>query len=178
MAVSRFHLDVEVGQGRIRLEEYLFDRFPILSRMYIRDAIRGEKCEVNGRVENKGKRIRTGDFVEIELDLDRQTAMIPEPMPLEIVFEDSSLIVVNKPAGILVHPTHRKKNGTLLNGLSFHLNRHTDNGSIRPGLVHRLDRETSGLIIVAKDLNTHRILSRQFQKKLVEKMYLALVEGV
>jgi 23S rRNA pseudouridine1911/1915/1917 synthase len=176
--MARFHLEVEVGPRRIRLEEYLFDHFPILSRMYIRDVIRGEKCEVNGRVENKGKRIRTGDFVEIELDLDRRTSMVPEDMPLEIVFEDASLIVVNKRAGIFVHPTHRQKNGTLLNGLSFHLNRGNENGSVRPGLVHRLDKETSGLIVVAKDLNAHRVLSRQFQKKLVEKRYLALVEGV
>src|SRR5215207_4585747 len=109
MAATRFQFGVEVGPGRIRLEEYLFERFPILSRMYIRDVIRNEKCEVNGRVENKGKRIRTGDFVEIELDLDRQTAMVPEAISLDIVFEDASLVVVNKPAGILVHPTHRQK---------------------------------------------------------------------
>src|SRR5688572_19768046 len=178
MTVTRFQLGVEVGPGRICLEEYLFDRFPILSRMYIRDVIRSEKCEVNGRIENKGKRIRTGDFVEIELDIDRQTAMLPKAMPLEIVFEDACLIVVNKPAGVLVHPTHRQKNGTLLNGLSYYLNRGNENDTVRPGLVHRLDKETSGLIVVAKDLNTHRILSRQFQKKLVEKRYLALVEGV
>ena len=176
--MTRFQIDVEVGPRRIRLEEYLFDYFSQLSRMYIRDVIRGEKCEVNGRIENKGKRIRTGDFVEIELDLDRQTAMVPEAIPLEIVFEDASLIVVNKAPGILVHPTHHQKNGTLLNGLSYHLNRGNENGSIRPGLVHRLDRETSGLIVAAKDLYTHRILSRQFQKKLIEKTYIALVEGV
>ncbi|MFL6467623.1 MAG: RluA family pseudouridine synthase, partial [Pyrinomonadaceae bacterium] len=121
---------------------------------------------------------RTGDFVEIELDLSRETAMRPEMIPLEIIFEDPDLIVVNKPSGVLVHPTHREKNGTLLNGLSFHFNHNPMSKVIRPGLVHRLDKDTSGLMVVAKNLKSHRILGRQFQRKLVEKKYLALVEGI
>ncbi|MFL6466541.1 MAG: pseudouridine synthase, partial [Pyrinomonadaceae bacterium] len=178
MTLSIVQLEVKAGIGRLRLEEYLFDHFPELSRMYIRDVIKSERCEVNGRIENKGKRVRTGDFVEIELDLSRETAMRPEMIPLEIVFEDQDLIVVNKPSGVLVHPTHREKNGTLLNGLSFHFNHDPMSKVIRPGLVHRLDKDTSGLMVVAKNLKSHRILARQFQRKLVEKKYLALVEGI
>lgn len=178
MSVSQIKFNVDTGPRRVRLEEYLFDRFPNLSRMYIRDVIRSEKCEINGRVENKGKRVRSGDFVEIELEIDRETAMRAEAIPLEIVYEDDELIAINKRGGMLVHPTHRQKNGTLLNALSFYLNLNVENGTVRPGLVHRLDRDTSGLLVVAKNLRSHRILSQQFQKKTVTKIYLALVEGV
>jgi 23S rRNA pseudouridine1911/1915/1917 synthase len=144
--------------------------------MYIRRAIREGKCEVNGRIENKGTRVRTGDFVEVELDLGRETAMRPEYIPLDVLHEDADLIAVNKPGGMLVHPTHRDKNGTLLNALSFHLNNGV--GVVRPGLVHRLDRETSGIILIAKNVRAHRALAGQFQRKTVRKSYLALVKGV
>lgn len=182
--------------------------------MYLREIVRDGKCEVNGRHENIGTRVRGGDFVEIKLDPARETAMRSENIPLEIVFEDEHLIVVNKPSGMLVHPTHREKNGTLLNALSFYLNaehsiadrglrtadfessalldsaassglddtkseiRNPRSAIIRPGLVHRLDKQTSGLIVIAKSVAIHRKLARQFQRKLVEKKYVALVGGV
>ena len=174
--LSRF----QVGENktRIRLEDLLFDRFPDLSRMYLRDVIKAGNCQVNGRVENKGKRVSSGDFIEIELDRERETAMRPEELPVDIVFEDKDLAVVNKPSGMLVHPTHWQKNGTLLNALSFHFNREKQNGVIRPGLVHRLDSETSGLIVIAKNLRSHRLLARQFERRTVTKRYLALVDGI
>src|SRR5688572_10215684 len=190
--------------------------------MYLRRIVREEKCEVNGRLENVGYRLRGGDFLEVELDLTRENSMRPEDIPLDIVFEDEHLVVVNKPAGMLVHPTNRDKNGTLLNALVFYLNKEnaeceTRNDSnaecgtrnaefdgttfrdgrrnsigdqsnsafriphsefIRPGLVHRLDKQTSGLIVIAKSVNVHRKLARLFQRKYVEKKYLALVDGV
>ncbi len=223
--VSRIEIKVPDGLSRTRLEEFLFDQFPGLSRMYLRTIVRDEKCEVNGRCENVGFRVRGGDFLEIALDPTRETSMRPENVPLDIVFEDEHLVVVNKPAGMLVHPTNRDKNGTLLNALAFHLNAecgvriaescprtvesHSDlesgespnsatrtpqsafedsairtphsaiEGSafIRPGLVHRLDKQTSGLIVIAKSVRIHRSLARQFQRKFVEKTYLALVDG-
>jgi 23S rRNA pseudouridine1911/1915/1917 synthase len=118
--------------------------------------------------------------------------MRPENIPLDIVFEDEHLVVVNKPAGMLVHPTNRDKNGTLLNALVYHLNiSNAEDGTrsafgpirgphspfTRPGLVHRLDKQTSGLIVIAKSVRVHRSLARQFQRKYVEKKYLALVDG-
>ena len=215
--MERQELIVNPNERNTRLEDFLFDRYPNLSRMYLREIVRDGGCEVNGIVENIGRRLRGGDFIEIHLDPSRQTAMRPEKIPLDILFEDSHLIVVNKRAGMLVHPTHRDKNGTLLNALAYHLNSEQgmrnaefemETGSVtnydlnetarsgptssvphpalldvrstyvRPGLVHRLDKETSGLIVVAKSVAVHRKLARQFQKKLVEKRYLALVEGV
>ena len=145
--------------------------------MYLREIVRGEKCEVNGRNENIGYRLRPGDLIEIWLDETRGTAMIAEDLPLDVIFEDADLIVVDKPSGMLVHPSHREKRGTLLNALTHHLNR---NGGIhvRPGLVHRLDKETSGVIVVAKNARAHRLMARHFLRKKIEKRYLAVVEGL
>jgi 23S rRNA pseudouridine1911/1915/1917 synthase len=166
-----------IGVTRVRLEEFLFQHFPNLSRMYIRDVIKAGNCEVNGRIENKGKRVSSGDFIEIEIDAERINSMRPQKLPLEIVFEDADLIVINKAPGMLVHPTHPEKSGTLLNAISFHLNNNSSNGHVRPGLIHRLDKETSGLMIIAKNVRAHRIIARQFQRKTVEKTYVALVNG-
>ena len=178
--------EVEPGLGRIRLDEYLFARLGNLSRMYLRELVKTDQVQVNGEFANVGIRLRANDFVEVEADLSRGTAMRPENVPLEIVYEDEALIVVDKPAGMLVHPTHRDKNGTLLNALTFHLNKEDppeiqgDNCKprIRPGLIHRLDRETSGLIVVAKTLTAHRRMAREFMKKRIEKRYVARVEGL
>ena len=177
--MTRFEFQVEENCARARLEDYLCEKFPNLSKMYLRELIKNEKCEVNGVAENRGRRLRSGDFVEIEADTTRETAMKPEAIPLEIVFEDEEILVVNKPAGMLVHPSHREKTGTLLNALAYHLNSANENSAfVRPGLIHRLDKQTSGLMVVAKQARAHRILAAHFQKKRVEKKYLALVEGV
>ncbi len=163
--------------------------------MYLRDLVKQASCEVNGRHENIGYRLKPNDFIEIRVDHTRGTAMRAENIPLDVVFEDDDLIVVNKPAGMLVHPSHRENTGTLLNALVFWLNRefstqrHEDaqtqsgveNGGssvVRPGLVHRLDKQTSGLVVVAKNPRAHRILCNHWMKKRVEKRYLALVEGI
>ncbi|HYJ90742.1 MAG TPA: RluA family pseudouridine synthase, partial [Pyrinomonadaceae bacterium] len=178
-------------------------RLDNLSRMYLRELVKTNQVQLNGEYTNVGVRLRSNDFIEIEADMSRGTSMQPENIPLDVVYEDDAIIVVNKPAGMLVHPTHRDKNGTLLNALVYYLNskagrlqisgtnreppRHAKNAChpsfvrrgafVRPGLVHRLDRETSGLIVVAKTLDSHRRLAREFMKKRVRKMYLALVEG-
>jgi 23S rRNA pseudouridine1911/1915/1917 synthase len=179
----------------MRLDDLLFDHFGGLSKMYLRELVKNGLCEVNGRHENTGYRLRPNDLVEIVADMSRETAMRPEDVALDVVYEDEELIVVNKPAGMLVHPTHRDKSGTLLNALSFYLNAerglrnaefgpansplHTPQSAIiRPGLVHRLDKQTSGLMVVAKTTRAHRVLCGHFMKKRVEKRYLALVEGV
>ena len=169
---------VEPAERRFRLEDLLCQRFPALSKMYLREVVKHGSCEVNGRHENIGYRLSPNDLVEIEVDLTRQHSMLPQELPIEIVYEDEDLAVADKPAGMLVHPSHREKNGTLLNALTFHFNRDAGERLIRPGLVHRLDKNTSGLIVVAKNQRAHRILCRHFQRKLVEKRYLAIVHGV
>ncbi len=164
--------------------------------MYLRGVFKAGDCEVNGYPANSGVKIKTNDFVEITVDLERETAMRPEAVPLAIVYEEAEFLIVNKPPEMLVHPTHRDKNGTLLNALSYYLNSETlkersDSKSenrpvnqnlksiiVRPGLVHRLDKKTSGLLLIAKTARAHRVLSEHFQRKTVEKKYLALVEGI
>lgn len=175
--MERLSFEVGSWHNRVRLDDFLFERIPALSRMYLRELIKTQRCEVNGAFENAGHKLRPNDFVEIEVDLSRGTAMRPEQIPLDIVFEDASIAIVNKPAGMLVHPTHRDKNGTLLNALAYYLNRRGSGPPVRAGLVHRLDKQTSGLMVIAKTVGVHRVLADHFKRKLVEKRYLALIEG-
>lgn len=175
---ERLELLAERGEHKKRLDDFLFDRLTDLSRMYIREIVCSGDCEVNGRFENVGYRLRVNDFVEISVDRTRGAAMCPQKIELDIIFEDAHLIVVNKPPGMLVHPTHRDRSGTLLNGLTFYLNPPEKNARfIRPGLVHRLDKQTSGLIVAAKTAQAHRVLSDHFKRRLVKKLYTTLVDG-
>ena len=149
--------------------------------MFLADLIRQNQCFVNGETQPGGYHLKTGDAVEISIDSTAKTAMTPENIPLEILFEDEEILVVNKPAGMLVHPTNSDKSGTLANALVFHLNPKSEIENpklIRPGIVHRLDKETSGLLVIAKTARALRILGSHFQRKLVKKIYAALVEGI
>ena len=176
--LKKVEFQVEEAFHRKRLDEFLFDKFSSLSKIYIRNVVNTKNCEVNGYPANTGTRIKRNDFIEITVDTKRETAMQPQKMPLDIVYEDAEIIVVNKPSGLLVHPTHREKNGTLLNGLSYYLNLENPEKTVRPGLIHRLDKPTSGLLVVSKTQNALRILTNYFKRKLVKKRYSALVEGV
>ena len=198
-------IQVDNAVQKMRLEDFLLDHFSGLSKMYLRDVVKTMRCEVNGRNENRGYRLRSNDLIEIFVDRERETAMKPDNIPLQIVFEDDHIIVVNKPDGMLVHPSHRENSGTMLNALAYYLNPGITGGNttgsecalsvregtlptgrvsasnrqvIRPGLPHRLDKQTSGLIVVAKNAMAHRRLSADFMKKRVEKRYLALVDGI
>ena len=150
--------------------------------MYLFDLIRSGECRVNGEAQVVGYHLQVGDAVEIEVDLSAQTAMMPENIPLDIIFEDGEILVINKPSGMLVHPTKGVRSGTLLNALTYYLNFADINAPpesfIRAGLVHRLDKKTSGLMVVAKNPGSHKRLSKHFQNKLVGKKYYAVVEGL
>jgi 23S rRNA pseudouridine1911/1915/1917 synthase len=189
--MNRFEFEVSEAERKIRLEDFLLAKFRFLSKMYLREAVRDGACEVNGRHENRGYRLLPNDFVEIEIDFERQTSLQPELIPFDIFFEDADILVVNKPPGMLVHPTLKVRTGTLLNAVAFYLNEHDGTKSdspqnsaddsqehVRAGLIHRLDKDTSGLMVVSKNARAHRILASHFQRKLVEKRYFALVEGV
>src|SRR6185369_12105898 len=108
---ERLEFEVETGLGRIRLDDYLFARLGTLSRMYLRELVKTDQGLVNGEYSNIGVKLRANDFIEVVADMSRGTSMRPENIPLDIVFEDDAIVVVNKPAGMLVHPTHRDKNG-------------------------------------------------------------------
>ncbi|MBS1792681.1 MAG: RluA family pseudouridine synthase [Acidobacteria bacterium] len=176
---DKFEFQVPAKDFKKRLDEFLFAEFPFLSRMYLRELVRDRKCEVNGEWKSRGYLLRTGDFIEIEVDRADRPSLQPEPIPVAILFEDAEFLVADKPAGMLVHPTVRIRSGTLLNALAHHLNLspNEDADFRRAGLVHRLDKDTSGLIVIAKNARSHRILASHFQRRLVEKRYLALVAG-
>jgi 23S rRNA pseudouridine1911/1915/1917 synthase len=161
-----------------RLDQFLASQLGGLSRMRIANLIAEGACLVNGRAARPGFHLEPLDLIEITLGEGPPTSMDPEPIPLEIIYDDSHLLVVVKPSGMLVHPTRSVKRGTLANALAYHLNRIPDSQSVvRPGIVHRLDRDTSGLMVVAKTQRALSILSRHFNRRLVRKRYIALVEG-
>ena len=176
--IKRFEFQIEKDFHKQRLDEFLFDTFDSLSKMYLRNILKNKNCELNGYIANSGMRLKTNDFIEIEVDTERETAMKPQKIDFEIVYEDKEILVVNKPENLLVHPTHYEKSGTLLNGLSYYLNKNSKSKTvIRPALIHRLDRQTSGLLLVSKTKRATGILGAYFKKRLVEKKYLAIVGG-
>lgn len=162
----------------MRLEDFLLKRFPTMSKIYLREIVRDEKCEVNGEFQNRGCKLKANDFVEIEVETGDRNIIEPEEIPLEILFEDEDILVLNKPPGILVHPSKKVRGGTILNAVAFHLNqKNKDEKYIRPGLVHRLDKQTSGILLLAKNHHALKILCRHFQSKQILKRYFALVKG-
>ncbi|MGA9772925.1 MAG: RluA family pseudouridine synthase [Blastocatellia bacterium] len=161
-----------------RLDSFLASRILEISRTRIQRAIEDGDILVNERAAKPGYRLRSGDRIEIDLPEPPPVALLPEPIQLDIVYEDDDLIVVDKPAGMVVHPGAGIESGTLANALVYHFNTLSDvAGRIRPGIVHRIDKETSGLLVVAKNDVTHERLSDQFRNRQVFKMYVALVYG-
>jgi 23S rRNA pseudouridine1911/1915/1917 synthase len=181
-------------ESGVRLDVFLALHLGGISRMRIARSIASGACSVNSAIKEAGARVFAGDVVVVR-DLDAApSAMTPEQIPLNVIYEDDQIIVLVKPAGMLVHPTLGVKSGTLSNALAFHLNRdfYSDSlelgsrhqglasasGLVRPGIVHRLDRATSGLLAVAKTQHALTVLSRHFRRGLVRKRYLAVVQGV
>ena len=150
------------------------------SRTSIQDLIKRGKASVSGKAQKANYRLTCGEKVSVTLEdpLTPEEKIRPEAIPLDIFYEDDQILVVNKPCGLLVHPAAGITSGTLVNALLNHCKRlSTVNTRLRPGIVHRLDRETSGLMVVAKDNRSHRHLAEQFHNRQVKKRYVALVEG-
>lgn len=165
------------GEEGLRLDAFVCRELPRISQTRVRRLVAESDILVNDLPSLKGYRLRAGDRVSVRMFAADKSAATPEPIPLGILYEDRELIVVDKPAGLLVHPNHIEKSGTLTNGLAWHFWK-SEGEAIRPGLVHRLDRQTSGVIVVAKTARAHRTLSKHFRERWVRKTYLALVSGV
>lgn len=157
-----------------------------LSRSYIQRLIRNGRVTVAGKSIKAGYRLKAGDEIHIEIPQPEPLRVKQEPIPLDIVYEDESVIVVNKPAGMVVHPAAGNYSGTLVNALLYHCRDKYNSvttslsgigGMERPGIVHRLDKDTSGLLMVAKDDFTHQHLSRQLKDRTIVRKYVALVKG-
>jgi 23S rRNA pseudouridine1911/1915/1917 synthase len=159
-----------------RLDIYLASQFEGWSRARLQRLIENEDVLVNGKVSKPSYKLREHDEIEVELIAPRADFFTPENIPLEIVYEDDVLLVVNKPAGLVVHPAAGTPSGTLANALAYHFQQLPGAG-VRPGIVHRLDRDTSGLLVVAKTEVALENLSDQFRDRTVFKSYVALVHG-
>jgi 23S rRNA pseudouridine1911/1915/1917 synthase len=161
-----------------RLDAFVAARLGDVSRTRVQRAIEDGDVLVNTRVAKSSYRVRAGDCVEIDLPEPPPVELVPEPIPLNVVYEDDDLIVVDKQAGLVVHPGAGQASGTLANALVYHFNELSGSaGRIRPGIVHRIDKETSGLLVVAKNDVAHEKLSEQFRNREVFKLYVALVYG-
>lgn len=162
-----------------RLDTWLRGKFPELSRGAIQRLIESGDILVNGRPVKATHSPRAGELVRIAWPEARPTELEPEAMPLEVLFEDSSLLVLNKPAGLVVHPAAGHESQTLVNALLHHCRGQLSGigGVARPGIVHRLDKDTSGCLVIAKNDEAHLALSAQFASRKVEKIYQAIVCG-
>ena len=162
-----------------RLDHYLNRLFPNYSRAQLQKAIESGTVRLNGMAAKASRRLRVNDRIDVELPDADETHFQPEDIPLDILYEDEFLVVVNKPAGMVVHPGRGSYSGTLAAALQFHFDRLSDvGGRHRPGIVHRLDRDTTGVILIAKDNRVHQKISRQFEQRQTKKEYLAIVRGV
>jgi 23S rRNA pseudouridine1911/1915/1917 synthase len=174
----RVRFTVASEQSGLRLDLFLTGREIGLSRARIQRAVEEGRVQVNGRPVRAGRKLKTGDVVVIVLPASRPSGVLPEAIPLKILYEDASLLVIDKPAGMVVHPAPGHAGGTLVNALLHHCRDLSGIGGVlRPGIVHRLDKETSGLLVVAKSDEAHRGLAGQFKRHEVRKTYLALVYG-
>ena len=161
-----------------RLDTFLAGQIPTWSRARLQRLIENEDVLVNAQSVKVSYRLRRGDQIEVELSESPSEAFTPEDIPIDIVYEDDTLAVVNKPAGLVVHPAAGNRSGTLANALAYHFqNLPAGTEKARPGIVHRLDRDTSGLMVVAKTLEAMEDLADQFRDRTVSKSYLALVHG-
>jgi 23S rRNA pseudouridine1911/1915/1917 synthase len=169
---------VENGPSQ-RLDKFLVDRLPELSRSRIQALIKDGFVTVDGDFpRNAGQMLETRAIIRVDIPDTKPSDLQPEAIPLEIVFENEDLLVVNKPAGMVVHPSAGHSTGTLVHAALAHAPEMEGvGGELRPGVVHRLDKDTSGLILLAKNDRTHRWLQDQFRQHKVQKTYLALVDG-
>ena len=170
-------LTIAPEEGGSRLDQVLAQQLDF-SRARLQRWLKAGLVLVNGQTRPPSYKVRAGDAVEVSVPPPEPSPLLPEPLPLEIIYEDRDLLVVNKPPGLVTHPGAGHRTGTLLNALLHHCPDLNEIGDVsRPGLVHRLDKDTSGLLVVAKTDLAHRGLVNQFQKHEVKKKYLALVWG-
>lgn len=171
-----FHFEEHQSQ---RLDHFLVDQLPEHSRSFLQNLIKKGLVTVDGRTATKtGLKLEAQHQVEVRIPPSEPTDLEPEDIPLDIVFENEDVILVNKSAGMVVHPAAGHNRGTLVHAILAHAPTIEGVGGVRrPGLVHRLDKDTSGLIILAKNDQAHRYLQKQFEQREVEKDYLALVDG-
>jgi 23S rRNA pseudouridine1911/1915/1917 synthase len=177
---EHYRIQVDPGQALLRLDKFLLDRLPNASRNKIQNGIKAEAIQVNTQPVKANYKVKPGDLITVMLPHPpREDVIVPENISLDIVYEDEELLVVNKPAGMVVHPAYQNWTGTLVNALTWYFNNLPTgrNGEARPGLVHRIDKDTSGLLVIAKTEYAMAFLAKQFYDHTIERTYNALVWG-
>lgn len=160
-----------------RLDKYVAEQLP-LTRSYIKNAIDAGNVRLNGVPAKPGDKIKKGDVIELVTPPPKESEVVAEDIPLDIVYEDEWMAVINKPQGMVVHPAPGNESGTLVSALLFNVKDLSGiNGELRPGIVHRLDKDTSGLLVVAKNDAAHNALAKQIEEKSARRIYAAIVHG-
>jgi 23S rRNA pseudouridine1911/1915/1917 synthase len=167
-------------QSLVRIDKFLMDRLPNVTRTKVQSGIHGGFVRVNGKEVKPNYKVHPNDIITVSLPTPpRDTEVEPENIPLDIVFEDDHLLVINKPAGMVVHPAYQNWTGTVVNALAYHFQQlpHMPGNEGRPGLVHRIDKDTSGLLVIARSEPVLTALAKQFFDHTIERTYWALVWG-
>ncbi|MBB3125072.1 23S rRNA pseudouridine1911/1915/1917 synthase [Mesoflavibacter sabulilitoris] len=175
---EHYSFTADKGQSPLRIDKWLMNKVENATRNKIQDAAKNGSIFVNGTPVKSNYKVKPNDQVRVLFQHPpHENLLVAEDIPLDIVYEDDQLLVVNKPAGMVVHPGHGNYSGTLINALIFHFDNLPNNSSERPGLVHRIDKDTSGLLVVAKTEHAMAHLSAQFKAKTSEREYVAIVWG-
>ncbi|HVN57082.1 MAG TPA: RluA family pseudouridine synthase [Bacteroidales bacterium] len=178
---EHFRFKVDAGQSLLRIDKYITSRLENTSRSRVQSAANAGNILVNNAAAKPNYRVKPGDVIQIVLpNPPREIELIPENIPLNIVYEDDDVIVVNKDAGMVVHPAYGNYTGTLVNALMWHFRDLPlfRTGELRPGLVHRIDKDTSGILVVAKNEYAHNRLAKQFFDRTTDRKYIAIVWGI
>lgn len=178
--MNNFWFITDENDENIRLDNYLSELFESFSRSHFQKLIKSGQLLVNGEIKKPSYKTKVGDKIEVEYKEDESKTITPQDIKLDIVYEDENMLVVNKPSGMLTHPTELETKNTLVNALLYKYGENLSdiNGYFRKGIVHRLDRNTSGLLMVAKNNQTHEFLSEQIKERLITKKYLAIAKGI
>lgn len=165
---------------RKRLDVYISEKNNTITRSYIKNLIDDGRILVNGTLQKSGYKVKEMDIVMVDIPKEEVLNVVPEDIKIDIVYEDEDIIIVNKEKGMVVHPANGNYTGTLVNALMYS---HKDelssiNGTIRPGIVHRIDKDTSGILVIAKNDSAHKVLSDQFKEHNINRKYIALVKGI
>jgi 23S rRNA pseudouridine1911/1915/1917 synthase len=173
---EQFHVGHSIRERR--LDKYLHGRFSNLSRSFIQNAIKQGTIKVNGKIAKQSQKLNPGDIIDFTPPEPPSKDILPEDIPLDVIYEDEELIVLNKQSDIIVHPARGNTHGTLVNALAFYSDElSTGLGEFRPGIVHRLDRNTTGVMVVTKNDTAQWKIAKQFENRQVKKTYLAIVHG-
>ena len=176
--MENLSFNISIEEEGQRIDKYLSNKIEDKSRSFIQGLIDEEKVKANGKIIKSNYKIKRNDFIEVEMPEPVELNVSPEKMNLDILYVDEDVLVVNKDKGVVVHPAPGNYTGTLVNGILYHC---TDlsgiNGVIRPGIVHRIDKDTSGVLVIAKNDEAHNGLAEQFKEHSIKREYYALVEG-